>query len=242
MRSSLKEALAISRSSFRRTDEGLRADQESVLPRPPPTRSTRSSTSSATCSARQASPRTIARVSRRSRRSASRCSKANEEISARADRDVLRRKSCKELQLERLRWSLKARLRSRAALPQEIRRGGRQAGGLPLARRPGEVPVHHQGGPARQLSVRPVRRAAATRWCASTPRPARPASRRWSATRAKDIDTWSAGDGALDPRRRRAPRRQGACRLRLRPVHRRPGRALRRRAARPHRRSRWAAA
>ena len=37
-------------------------------------------------------------------------------------------------------------------------------------------------------------------------------------------------DGALDGRRRRAARRPGAQRLRLRPVHRRAGRALRRRA------------
>ena len=41
--------------------------------------------------------------------------------------------------------------------------------------------------------------------------------------------------GALDPRRRRPRRRHGAHRLRLRPVHRRPGRALRRRAPGLHR-------
>ena len=40
---------------------------------------------------------------------------------------------------------------------------------------------------------------------------------------------------ALDPRRRRPARRHGPRRLRLRPVHRRPRRALRRRARRLHR-------
>ena len=55
--------------------------------------------------------------------------------------------------------------------------------GLPHARRPRAVPVHDQGGPARQLSVRHVRRAARPRSRASTRRRARPASRRSSATR-----------------------------------------------------------
>ena len=53
-----------------------------------------------------------------------------------------------------------ARLRQRAALPGGVRRGRRAPGRLPGAGRPGPVPVHHQGGPARQLPVRHVRGAA----------------------------------------------------------------------------------
>ena len=49
----------------------------------------------------------------------------------------------------------------------------------------------------------------------------------------RDIDTWATADGPLDPRGGRAAGAQGAHRLRVRPVHRRAGRALR------HRRS-WA--
>ena len=59
------------------------------------------------------------------------------------------------------------------------------------ARGPRAVSVHGQGGPARQLSVRHVRRAARAGRRASTRRRARPASRRSSATRRKDIDTWA---------------------------------------------------
>ena len=47
----------------------------------------------------------------------------------------------------------------------------------------------------------------------------------------RDIDNW-ADIVARCSRRRRHRQRQGARRLRLRPVHRRPRRALRRRAAR----------
>ena len=50
------------------------------------------------------------------------------------------------------------------------------------ARRPREVPVHHQGRPAPALSVRHVRRAAPGGGRASTRPPAPPASPPWSAT------------------------------------------------------------
>ena len=52
---------------------------------------------------------------------------------------------------------------------------------------------------------------------------------------AADIDTWATRHGPLDPRRGRPPRAHRARRLRLRPVHRRARRALRRREARLHR-------
>ena len=46
----------------------------------------------------------------------------------------------------------------------------------------------------------------------------------------RDIDTWARPGRALDPRRRRPARRHRPRRLRLRSLHRRPRRALRRRA------------
>ncbi len=50
----------------------------------------------------------------------------------------------------------------------------------------------------------------------------------------RDIETWSRSRRPLDSRIRRPGGRYRACRLRLRPVHRGLGRALRRRAARLH--------
>ena len=47
----------------------------------------------------------------------------------------------------------------------------------------------------------------------------------------EDVDVWTVRDGALLCRLRSASRRHHSERLRLRPVHRRPGRALRRRSA-----------
>ena len=103
------------------------------------------------------------------------------------------------------------------------------------ARRPRALSVHDEAGSARRTIRSGCSPCRASRSSASTPRAARPASRRWSATRARDIDTWAAlmarsirAAGGRAGRHR--PRR-----LRLRPVHRRPRRALRRRAARLHR-------
>ncbi len=75
----------------------------------------------------------------------------------------------------------------------------------------------------------------ASRSCASMPRQRhhRQADRgRLHAERHRHL---GRSGGALDPRRRRARRRHRPCGLRLRPVHRRPRRALRRRAAGLHR-------
>ena len=126
-----------------------------------------------------------------------------------------------------------ARLRQRAPLPEGVRRRRRASRRPRHARRPRQVPLHHQGGPARQLSVRAVRRAArADRARARLLRHHRQADRgRLHQGRHRDL---GRGGGALDPRRRRAPRHEAAQRLRLRPVHRRPRPALRRRAARAH--------
>ena len=119
------------------------------------------------------------------------------------------------------------RLRQRAALPRRVRSRRRASGRFPHAGRHREVPVHHQAGPARELSVRHVRRAA------------REAGARARLVRhhrqADGGGLYRAGHrdlgacrGALDLRRRRAAGDDRACRVRLRPVHRRPRRALRR--------------
>ena len=77
--------------------------------------------------------------------------------------DPIERASVDELralQLDRLQWSLRHAYENVAALPQAFDDGRRAPRGLPVAGRPRDVPVHHQAGPARQLPVRHVRRAA----------------------------------------------------------------------------------
>ena len=103
------------------------------------------------------------------------------------------------------------------------------------ARGPRANSVHRQGRSARTTIRSACSRCRARRSRAFTPRPARRASRPSSAIPRGDIDTWAdlmartirAAGGA-------AGRHAGARRLRLRPVHRRPRRALRRRAAGLH--------
>ena len=137
------------------------------------------------------------------------------------------------LQLERMRWSLAPRLRERAALPGRLRRGGRAARRPARAGRPGALPLHRQGGPARQLPVRDVRGAArAGRAGARVERHDGQADR--GGLHPRRHRHVGRGDGPLDRGGRRAAGRPAARRLRLRPVHRRAGRALRRRAARLH--------
>ena len=114
-----------------------------------------------------------------------------------------------------------------------LRRRGRAPVGLPVAGRPGEVPVHHQGRSARQLPLRHVRRAAR----AGGARACQLGHHRQAdggGLHAQGHRHLGRPGGALDPRRRRPGRRHGARGLRLRPVHRRAGRALRRRAAGLH--------
>ncbi len=139
------------------------------------------------------------------------------------------------LQLQRLQWSRAARLRQRPALPGGVRRGRGAPATTPHAGRPGRG----SRSPRRPTCATTTRSA-----CSPCPGPqvaAHPrlerhdrAARRSSATPADDIRTWVGADGPLDPRRGRPPRRQGARRVRVRAVHRRPGRALRRGGARLH--------
>ena len=104
------------------------------------------------------------------------------------------------LQLARLRWTLAARLRRtcRTTGARSTRKGVHPDDLKTLADL-AQVPVHRQGRPARQLSVRHVRRAARAASRASTRRRARPASRPSSATRwttSTPGPTWSRARSA----------------------------------------------
>ena len=96
-----------------------------------------------------------------------------------------------------------------------------------------QVSVHDQGRPARQLSVRHVRGAA--RADRAHPRVVgndrQADGRRLHAQGHRHVGD---GDGALDPRGGRTRGRHHPRRVRLRPLHRRPRRALRRGEARLH--------
>ena len=150
----------------------------------------------------------------------------------------LSRDALLDLQLQRLRWSLRHAYAQRPPLPAGIRRRWASrpttAGSLAdLAR----FPLTTQARSPRQLSVRHVRGAAIR----GTPHPCierddrAPDGRRLHAGRSRHL---GGPHGALHPRRRRAPRRHGPRRLRLRSVHRRSRRPLRRRAPRLHGRPR----
>ena len=112
-----------------------------------------------------------------------------------------------------------------ASLPEDIRDSARY-------RAPA---LHHQ----EPICATPIRSACSPApWrtsCGCTPRAAPPASPSWWPTRAQDLDVWTSvmvrafAACGLHSRRHRAER------LRLRPVHRRSGRALRRRIAGRHR-------
>ena len=137
------------------------------------------------------------------------------------------------LQLERMRWSLRHAYEHVPHYRTAFDAAGRHARRLHRAGRHREVPVHHQGGPARQLPVRHVRRAPHR----GPPHPRlqrhdrAAGGRRLHAARPRHL---GRPDGPLDPRRGRAGRRHRPRRLRLRPVHRRARRALRRRTAGLH--------
>ena len=135
------------------------------------------------------------------------------------------------LQLERLRATLVRVYRARAALPGEVRRRGRSSRRAPVARGSRALPVHHQGRPAGELPVRHVRRAAAQgRAHSRLERDDRPADRRRvHAARHRHL---GRRDGAVAPRGRRVRDGHHPRRVRLRALHRGPGRALRRRAPR----------
>ena len=119
-------------------------------------------------------------------------------------------------------------LRARAALQEKARRRRRASRRPERACRSRQISVHHQGGSPAELSVRHVRGADGRhRAHPRLERHHRQADRRRLYQRRHRHLV--AVDGALDPRRRRPLRRQDSRRLRLRPVHRRARRPLRRR-------------
>ena len=139
------------------------------------------------------------------------------------------------LQLERLQWTVRHAYDNVPLYRTAVRRRRRAPGRHPLARRRGEVPVHDQQG---RPAARPTRSACSP--CPMdqvAPHPRlvghdRPADgRRLHERRPRHV-----GDahGAIAPRGRRPAGHEGAQRLRLRAVHRRPRRALRHREARCH--------
>ena len=105
-------------------------------------------------------------------------------------RDACRSRSSAALQMERLRATLRERLRQRALLPQEARRGRHQA----RRRRPATATSPICPSRPRSTCATTTRsacsRGRATRSCACTPAPARPATRPPSATRAPTSTTW----------------------------------------------------
>ena len=146
----------------------------------------------------------------------------------RASRDELR-----ALQLQRLRWSLAHAYDNVPHYRARLRREGRASARPAHARGSRQVSVHGQDRSARQLSVRHVRGAA--RAGRAHPRVVghdrQADGRRLHAQRHRHVGD---RDGAVDPRGRRARRRHPARRVRLRALHRRPRRALRRREAGLH--------
>ena len=111
------------------------------------------------------------------------------------------------LQLSRLQHTVAARLRPRPAVQAEVRRGRRppRRTAATLADL-GQVPLHHQGRPARDVPLRHVRRAAGPRCAASTPPPAPPAAPPWSATPRTTSPTGPKLVARSHPRLRRPAR------------------------------------
>ncbi len=124
------------------------------------------------------------------------------------------------LQTQRLAWSLKHNYDNVEAYRKKFDAAGVKPQRFQAARGHRQVSVHHQGGPARQLSVRHVRGAAGQD---------RPYSRLIGHHRQADRGRLhrerhrqlGEPDGALDPRLGWTAGHEGACRLWLRPVHRR---------------------
>ena len=141
----------------------------------------------------------------------------------RASRDAIA-----ALQLRRLAWSLRHAYDNVAYTRIAFAAAGVHPDDLRSLDDLREIPVHHQGGSAGELSRTACSPCRASGSPASTPPPAPPASRRWWATRKNDLDTWAL---AVARSIRAAGGRAGhaaAQRLWLRAVHRRARPARRR--------------
>ena len=154
----------------------------------------------------------------------------------RAEMDDAERASRDEimaLQTRRLAWSLAHAYDNVAHYKKAFDKAGVHPSDFRQLSDLGQISVHGENRSARQLSVQHVRGAARTTGPRSRlVRHHRQADRgRIYQGRYRHV---VGGDGALDPRRRRPHRHDHAQCLWLWPVHRRPRRALRRRAAGLH--------
>ena len=138
------------------------------------------------------------------------------------------------LQLERLKTVLRHAYEHQAPYRAKCQAAGVHPDDLRQARRSPALSLHRQDRSARRLSLRHAGHPARTvRAHPCLERHDRPADRgRLLGARHRHL---GGPDGALALRRRRAAGRRHPQCLRLRPVHRRPRRALRRRAAGLHR-------
>ena len=128
--------------------------------------------------------------------------------------------SCVALQLARLKETVRSAYERVPHYRQKFDAAGVHPDDLKELADLARFPVHHQGRPAAELSLRHVRGAdGGDRAHPCVERHDRQADRgRLHARRHRHL---GAADGALDPRRRRPRARQDAHRLWLRPVHRR---------------------
>ncbi len=165
------------------------------------------------------------------RKSGSRASRRASALTCTPPSKPCRARSWPSCSCERLQATLANAYTNVPLVHQRLDSAGRAAGRHP---QPGRLSPRCRS-PSRPICATSIRSACSpgrtTSWRGCTPRRAPPASPRWSATPLEDIDNWADLMARSLYSRRRAPRRRGAQRLRLRPVHRRPGRALRRRAA-----------
>ena len=140
-------------------------------------------------------------------------------------------KKMRELQLERLKWSDRPRVQEQRLLPEEIRRRRVPPGPVQVPGRHEAGPLPHQAGHAGQLSLRALRGADGEgRAGALVVRHHR--QRHGGGLHQEGRRGLRRGGGALPGRLRRDREGRDPGRLRLRPLHRRPGAPLRRGEAR----------
>jgi phenylacetate-CoA ligase len=134
------------------------------------------------------------------------------------------------LQLKRLQWPRCARLRQLAGLQGEVRRGRRAPDDCKTLADLAKFPFTTKKDlrDSYPFGMFAVPREQVVRIHASSGTTGKPTVVGYT---QKDIDTWAGVVARSASAPRRAAGRHGACELRLRPVHRRPGRALRRREA-----------
>jgi hypothetical protein len=143
--------------------------------------------------------------------------------------ETMPREALEAIQLRRLQTTVERVYASVAVLSRSISTSRRLAGGHPLLGRSAASAVYHQAGSARQLPLRHVCRAHGSRRAHSRLLRHHRATHRGGVHGPRHADMGAAHGPFADGRRRQSRRHHPQC-LRLRPVYRRIGRALRRRA------------